>query len=296
MSLLSLILIVTVGTPDIEATQRAYSEWLDYTVESRGEVSEDLAAVWKAPKMAGRRFVLMQPKSKEEVYLRFVQVDALDGYVPMKTYGWSAIEILVQDPDGLAAKFAHPKSPFKVVGPPRPLGPNSPIRAMQAIGPGNEVLYLTRVPPDFRGGPAKTPIDRPFIMVVGGPDQPAARSFYKDLFGVESSDPVMARITVLNKAHGLDVETTHPISIVRLSEKYSIEIDSYPSTAMEREVRPGEIPAAVSIVSMVVPSLENLKAPTLAPPRKIAEAPYAGRRVAVVRGGATELIELVEEK
>src|SRR5690606_6641632 len=119
--------------------------------------------------MAGRRFVLMQPKSKEEVYLRFVQVDALDGYVPMKTYGWSAIEILVQDPDGLAAKFAHPKSPFKVVGPPRPLGPNSPIRAMQAIGPGNEVLYLTRVPPDFRGGPAKTPIDRPFIMVVGGP-------------------------------------------------------------------------------------------------------------------------------
>ena len=90
MSLLSLILIVTVGTPDVEATQRAYSQWLDYTVESRGEVSEELAAMWHAPKMAGRDFVLMQPKSKEEIYLRFVQVDALDGYVPMKTFGWKS--------------------------------------------------------------------------------------------------------------------------------------------------------------------------------------------------------------
>lgn len=296
MSLLSLILIVTVGTPDVEATQRAYSEWLDYSVESRGEVSEDLAAVWNAPKMAGRQFVLMQPKSKEEVYLRFVQVDALEGYVPMKTFGWNAIEILVQDPDDLAAKFAQRESPFKVVGPPRPLGPNSPIRAMQAIGPANEVLYLTRVPPDFRGGPAKTRVDRPFIMVVGGPDQQAARNFYKDVFGVDSSDPVMARITVLNKAHGFNVETTHPISLVRLSQKYSIEIDRYPPGAIERNVRPGEIPAAISIVSMVVPSLDKLNKPMLAPPRKIADAPYTGRRVAVVRGGAGELFELVENE
>ncbi|MFO7305433.1 MAG: hypothetical protein C0P74_007945 [Gammaproteobacteria bacterium] len=295
MSLLSLILIVTVGAPDIEAMQRAYSEWLDYTVESRGHVSQELAEAWNAPKMAGRAFVLMQPKSKEPVYLRFVQVDALDGYVPMKTYGWNAIEILVQDPDGLAAKFERPGSPFKVVGPPRPLGPNSPIRAMQAVGPANEVLYLTRVPPDFRGGPAKTPVDRPFIMIVGGPDQQAVRNFYKDLFGVETSDPVMARITVLNKAHGLDVETTHPISLARLSDRFSIEIDRYPPTATEREVRPGEIPSAISIVSVVVPSLDDLKVPTLTPARKITEKPYAGRRVAVIRGAAGELIELVEE-
>lgn len=296
MSLLSLILIVTIGTPDIEATQRAYSQWLDYTVESRGEVSNELAAVWNAPKMAGRDFVLMQPKSKEEIYLRFVQVDALDGYVPMKTFGWNAIELLVQDPDDLAAKFAKPGSPFKIVGPPRPLGPNSPVRAMQVIGPGNETLYLSRVPPDFRGGAAKTSVDRPFILIVGGPKQQAIRDFYKSVLDIDSSDPVMARMTVLNKAHGLDVETTHPLSIARLSPKYAIEIDGYPSTATEREVRPGEIPAAIAMASMTIMSLDNLKTPLLAPARKIAGKPYAGRRAAVVRGGAGELIEFIEEQ
>jgi len=296
MSLLSLILIVTVGTPDVEATQRAYSQGLDYTVESRGEVSKDLAAVWNAPKMAGRDFVLMQPKSKEDIYLRFVQVDAIDGYVPMKTFGWNAIEILVQDPDSLAAKFAKPDSPFKIIGPPRPLGPNSPIRAMQVIGPANETLYLSRVPPDFRSGTAKTPVDRPFIMIVGGPKQQDIRDFYSNVLGIDSSDPVMARMTVLNKAHGLDVETTHPLSVARLSAKYSVEIDGYPPSAIEREVRPGEIPAAISMVSLVVKSIDDLKAPLLAPAKNIADKPYAGRRVGVVRGGAGELIEFIEDK
>ena len=296
MSLLSLILIVTVGTPDVEAAQRAYSQWLDYTLESRGEVSNDLAAVWNAPKMAGRDFVLMQPKSKEEIYLRFVQVDALDGYVPMKTFGWNAIELLVQDPDDLAAKFVKAGSPFKIVGPPRPLGPSSPVRAMQVIGPGNETLYLSRVPPDHRGGPAKTPVDRPFILIVGGPQQQAIRDFYKNVLSIDSSAPVMARMTVLNKAHGLDIETTHPLSIARLSPKYAIEIDGYPSTAAEREVRPGEIPAAIAMASIVIKSIDELKAPLVAPAKKVADKPYAGRRAAVVRGGAGELIEFIEEQ
>lgn len=297
LSLVSLILIITVGTPDVDATQRAYSQWLDYTVESRGEVSPELATMWNTPKMAGRNYVLMQPKSKENIYLRFVQVDALDGYVPMKTFGWNAIELLVQDPDDLAAKFtAAADSPFRIVGPPRPLGPNSPIRAMQVIGPGNETLYLSRVPADFRGGPATTPVDRPFIMITGGPNIDAIRGFYKNVLGVDSSEPVMARMTVLNKAHGLDVETTHPLAMARLSPKYAIEIDGYPPTAIERTVRPGELPAAISMVSMMVKSLDDVKAPLLAPATRIADKPYSGRRAAVVRGGAGELIELIEEK
>lgn len=296
MSLASLILIVTVGTPDVEATQRAYSQWLDYTVEMRGEVSNDLAAVWNAPRMAGRDFVLMQPKSKEQIYLRFVQIDALDGYVPMKTFGWNAIEMLVQDPDGLAARFSSADSPFKIVGPPRPLGPGSPIRAMQVIGPANETLYLSRVPADFRGGPAKTPVDRPFILIAGGPKLQAIRDFYKNVLDIDTRDPVMARMTVLNKAHGLDVETTHPLSMARLSEKYAIEIDGYPPTAIEREVRPGEIPAAISMVSILTRSIDELKVPPLAPAKKVPDKPYAGRRAAVVRGGAGELIEFIEEK
>jgi hypothetical protein len=212
----------------------------------------------------------------------------------MKTFGWNAIEILVQDPDALAAKFAQPGAPFEIIGPPRPLGPNSPIRAMQVIGPAQETLYLTRVPDDFRGGPAQTFVDRPFIMIVGGPDQQAIRNFYADVFKLDTTEPVKTRMTVLNKAHGLDIETLHPYSIATFSEKYAVEIDGYPPTAIEREVRAGELPAAISMVTVALQSLDSLKTPFLAPPRKLAEKPYAGRRVAVTKGAAGELYELVE--
>ena len=53
---------------------------------------------------------------------------------------------------------------------------------------------------------------------------------------------------------------------------------------------------AIAMASMTIMSLDNLKTPLLAPARKIADKPYVGRRAAVVRGGAGELIELIEEK
>ena len=93
----------------------------------------------------------MQPESGAGVFLRFVQAAPVAGYGPMKTFGWNATEILVQDPDALAEQLAD--SPFKIVGSPMNLSSNENIRAMQVVGPANEVLYLTRIPP---GGAAPT--------------------------------------------------------------------------------------------------------------------------------------------
>ena len=104
----------------------------------------------------------------------------------------------------------------------------------------------------------------------------------------------MARMTVLNKANGLDIETTHPISSARIPGGVSIEIDGYPATATPRPTRKGELPPAIAMVGFEIDSLDHLKVPFLAKPRAIAGKPYSGRRVAVVRGGAGELIELIE--
>src|SRR5689334_14749032 len=119
--MLQLILIITLGVPDVGAMESAYSQWLGYTVEAHAKVDKDLASVWAAPAMTGRPYVLMQPESKGKIYLRFVQVDAAAGYVPMKTFGWNAIEIMVKDPDELAQRLAKPGSPFEIIGQPRPL-------------------------------------------------------------------------------------------------------------------------------------------------------------------------------
>jgi catechol 2,3-dioxygenase-like lactoylglutathione lyase family enzyme len=293
---LKLILIITLGVPDVSVTEQAYTQWLSYEVAERGAVGRDLAGAWNAPRMAGHKYSLLKPQSKANIYLRFVQVNAVDGYVPMKTFGWNAIEMLVQDPDLLAEKLGQPGSPFQIVGVPRSLGPNSPIRAMQVVGPAKEVLYLTRIPPGSSNGmgSATTPVDRPFIMIVGGPDLEQMRSFYAQKLGLNVSGSATARMTVLNKAHGLDIETTHPLSMARVSPQYSLEIDGYPPSATARPVRRGELPPAVAMVGFEVDSLDHADLPLLARPRIIKASPYLGRRIAVTRGAGGELIELIE--
>ncbi|MEO7775150.1 MAG: hypothetical protein ABIT36_02480 [Steroidobacteraceae bacterium] len=294
--MLKLILIITLGVPDVSEMERAYTQWLGYTVEAQGEVDKDLARAWDAPKMAGRKYALMRPESKANIYLRFVQVKPAEGYVPMKTFGWNAIEMLAQDLDKLNTRLGQPDSPFKIVGVPRPLGPNSPISAMQVVGPAKEVLYLTHIPPnpDRPNGSAKTLVDRPFILIVSSPELESHREFWGTAMGAQVGGVTRGRLTVLNKAQGLDIETTHPYSVARVSPEYSIEIDGYPPGSLVRPVRKGELPPAMAMVGFEVESLDQVKVPLLAPARAIKSAPYNGRRVGVVRGKGGELIELIE--
>lgn len=292
--MLQLILMITIGVPNPGLMGQAYSHWLNYKVVDRGEVSTRLATVWGAPAMAHQEYVTLQPASGAKIYLRFVRVDPVPGYVPMRTTGWNAIESFVQNPDGLARRLSAVGSPFKIEGQPRPLGPNSLIRAMQVRGPGQEILYLTHVP-NAAGQPphATTYVDRPFVMVVGGTNLDAMRQFYHDLGATTDDRTMQARITVLNKAFGLDINTTHPITMARVSPQYSIEIDGYPAQAKARATSPNELPPGIAMVSFKVDSLAHLKLRPAAAPRAVPQFPYQGRRVAVIRGPAGELVELV---
>lgn len=295
-----LIVVITYAAPDLSLIEQAYSESLNYRVVDRGAVVEEMASAWGAPRMAGRDFVLMQPESNADFYLRFVQSDAIDGYAAMKTFGWNATEILVQDPDELAKQFRGNDSKFRIVGEPRPLSATSPIRAMQVVGPAEEVVYLTRIPPpDAEGGNpdragATTWVDRPFIVILGGPDLDAMRNFYKEQFGFQVSDGGMARMTVLNKAHGFDIERTHPIAMARISPEFAIEIDGYPETATTRAHRYEELPPSMAMIGFEVSSLEPFRSQLLGPAQSQAAKPYGGRKIGVIRGPADELIELIE--
>ncbi len=293
--MLKLILIITIGAPNLSLMEQAYTEHLNYSVVARGQVSSELAQAWDTSRMVGRDYMLMQPESKARIYLRFVEVASVDGYGAMKTFGWNATEILVQDPDALAEVLRGPNSPFRIIGEPRPLSATSNVRAMQVVGPAQEVVYLTRIPPSDSAaslGSAQTYVDRPFIVILGGPDMAAMRQFYQEVFGVSVSEIRPARMTVLNKAHGFDIEQTHPLAMARVSPQYGIEIDGYPETATIRAHRYAELPPAMAMVSFEIASLEDL--PLTAPPRIIEQFPYNGRKVGVMHGAAGELIELIE--
>jgi hypothetical protein len=142
---------------------------------------------------------------------------------------------------------------------------------------------------------ARTPVDRPFILVLGNRDLLATRSFLDSTFGLGSGSPVSARMTVLNESFGLDIETTHPLAIARLSPQYAIELDQYPEQAQERAHARGELPPSMSMVTFETASLEPLKDKLLAAPRSIKQSPYNGRRTGTLQGPSGELIELIED-
>lgn len=293
--MLELIAIVTLVAPELDATVAAYRDDLGYRPVANGSIEQDLATLWARPRMTGRRYAVMQPASEEPVYLRIVQGEAVPGYAAMRTFGWNANEILVQDPDDLAVALAD--SAFEIVGPPRNLSSSDAIRAMQVKGPAEEIVYLTRITPGASGfelGTALSRVDRTFIVVVGGPDIEALRTFYSEVLGLPVSPAQDVRMSVMSNANGLDPETLHPLAIAQLPSRFLIELDQYPREATTRPVRYQELPPGMAMVTFTVASLEPFGEHLIAPPRPVGTLPYNGSRVGLLEGPAGELIELIE--
>jgi len=287
--MLKSIIIVTISVLNLGTVETAYQEHLDYQTVERGVLGEEVAAVWDAPAMIGSNYLLMQPSSKEIVYLRFIENSATEGHEPMTTFGWNATELLVKDPDALAEKLTD--TAFRMIGPPKDLwqAPNAP-RAMQVKGPGNEVLYLTRnLDFEFSGY-----VDRVFIMVVGGPSMDAFSDFYGSKLGLKVGEATPFQITVISNAQGLPADTTYPLAVARLSDRFLIELDEYPATVGARPMTEGKLPPGVAMVSFTVDDLDALTVGLRAAPGNISGHPYRGRRSAVTVGPAGEWIELIE--
>ncbi len=294
--MLKFIATVTVLVNQLSAVEAPYRDELGYQPVHRGVIAEEQAALWAAPAMVGRPFLIMQPASGSPVYLRFIEDPAATPPEAGTTFGWNAIENLVQDPDAVANQFAG--TVFNVVGPPKDLwqAPDAP-RAMQAIGPARELLYFTRVIPSgfpIPMTPAASPIDRVFIMVVGGPSMASLQDFYGKQLGLPVDKPSNWQITVLSKALGLPMTTTYPLAVAPMPRNFLVELDEYPSKAVPRLVRPGSLPAGPAMVTFGVDDLDDFHLRWRAPPTRIPEFPYNGQEAAVVVGPAGEWVELIE--
>lgn len=294
------IKIATVGTADVDKTKALYSEWLDYQVVEEGVISDQLATSWGTPALTGRPYTLMQGESGDDVYLRAIEVKQPEGYKAMTTYGWNAIEIIVEDPDAIYNKLMD--SPFQHVGGPANLGGGmSSIRAVQFKGLSEEIFYFTTETGDRSKSSLLTPradIDRPFIMVVAGPDARELTDFYSSTFGAREVFFIETPINVVSSAQGMPSDHLYPMGFIRLGEfSNSIEIDGYPESTGPRQTAEGDLPPGVSITSFTVSDL-SLIDPSLfvSVPANPAGKAYQGNRTATIIGPAGELIELIEEK
>ena len=290
-SRLKRIKMATLGAPDIAKTEAWYGEWLDYGVGERGLVSADLAQSWGAPASKGRRFSLLGPASGEDVYLRAVEIDPVPGFKTLTTWGWAAVEITVSDVDVVMKKLEG--SPFKVLGLPRELTSSSPIRAMQVLGPADEVVYLTGNIGDRAASnhpEPKTLIDRIFIMVLAGPDRAALKQFYIDRFKLGDQGDLVFPVGVLSDAQGLPADHNYELSVLVTSERGNkLELDQYEPQFSARPVITGQLPPGVAMTTFEADSLEDLNVEFIAPPMPL----YDGYVAATFIGPAGERTELV---
>ncbi len=289
---------ITFAVQDVSRSEAGFRDWLGYRVVESGHLPGELSATWNAPQAVGRRFVLMEPESGEPVFLRLIEAPEVEGWAPLRTFGWNAAELHVQDVWGFAKRLTD--SPFRIINGPRDLLNNGAVIAMQARGPAGELLYLTEL--NGKGmwrtyGKALSPVGRAFIAVLGASDHAASMAFYQRQCR-RLYDRGQFPIRVLAHAYGLDPESAKfNMASAVMKEPFRIEIDDYPDAAAPRPMSDGDIPPGMSIVTVRVDSIENcgleLRAQVSAAPELL---PYGGGRVGLAVGPSGEWLELVEPR
>lgn len=295
-SLLRNIRMVTISSEDPEKAAQRYIDNIGYTRVESGTVPAPLALRWDAPAMAGRPYVILQSPDGEQSFLRFVSARTPVDYRALTTSGWNAAEFLVQNPYTVHEGLNDPA--FTHIGGPAPLGVAASIHAVQYRGPDQEVLYFTA---DLGDNPISTLartthfVGRSFIVVLAGASIEELSAFYQSIFAVPEVYRTRTPIALIAKAQDLPSSHTYDLALLRLADfSHSIELDGYPS-APRRTSLQGELPPGISAVSFCVEAFSDaLRANLRETPVKIQSLAYSDGRVAVMKGPAGELIELVE--
>ncbi len=297
---MKLMRAATLSVADLDRSIALYTEWLDYQLEERGRLDEDLAASWGCPRSAGRDVAVLRPASGHDIFLRFVETEPHPDYVPLQTFGWAAVEICVQDV--LEANERMLKSPFKIIGPPREIEGLDAIYPMQIQGPDGEIVYLTQIRDDlpaFDLPRAEAPIDRLFILVMACSDMNASLDWLEAFVGFSVGRRRMDIVyTMLAKAFGLPEDDLHTISTMVHDRDVFLELDQLPPQGHKRPGRPGELPQGVAIGTFAHPDFAALDKRCsdrwIVKPRKRRSIVYNKKRAGTLRAPDGTLIEVVE--
>jgi hypothetical protein len=280
-------LAATLVTPDFNGTVRAWCEFLRQRIQAHDHLSLKHARQWGVSELAGAPMCWLVNELGER-WLRIIGLPDAEVVDPFAHKGWMSLEISVQDVDSLYPVLKD--SPFRIIGEPANLDVSDDIRAMQVIGPAGEVLYLTEVKaevPPFELPFARCAVDRLFIPVMLADDREAALGVYESFPGTEGLR-FDTKITVINRARGLDIETKHPVSTIQLRGKNLIEIDQLDDLS-ERPLQHGLLPAGIAMITFGMDRF-----PAELEDRLVSRADPATVNAGLVRGAGGELIELIE--
>ena len=187
---MKLMRAATLSVADLDRSVDLYTQWLDYSVEERGKIDNGLAASWGCPAAEGRRSAVLRPASGRDIFIRVVENEPHPAFVPLRSFGWAAIEICVRDVLQVNERMLN--SPFEIIGPPREIEGLDAIYPMQVKGPDGEIVYFTQIRDDlpaFDLPRAEAPIDRLFILVLACSEMNASLDWLEEHLGFAVGTP-----------------------------------------------------------------------------------------------------------
>jgi hypothetical protein len=279
--------MASICTPSLEHSIKAWQGSLHHRPHSTGRIDAARAASLGAPSLAGAAYTLMA-NELDEPWLELIESPAAAVLDPFTHCGWFSLEISVKNVDALRTTLDE--SAFRVIGEPANLEVSDSIRAMQVIGPAGEVLYLTEIKapvPPFDLPFARCTVDRLFIPVLLTSDRDASAAIYEQLNGLPGMK-FETKITVINRARGLEITQQHPVSTQQLAGSNLIEIDQLDGLSA-RTASNESFPAGILAITFAVNQI-----PASLAPQTMNDGPFAGRKYACMLGAAGERIELIE--
>lgn len=292
---MKLLRAATVTVSDLDRTIGLYSDYFDYAVAERGTVDEALAASWQTPNTAGCAYVVMQPSSGAEIYVRFIEQPPVNGFKALRSYGWNAIEICVQDVMAVNARMLD--SPFEIIGPPNKIPGLDAIHPMQVKGPDEEIVYLTQINddlPEYNLPRAASLIDKLFILVIGCSDMDRSAAWMQTACGLGFGREMEIPYTMIAKAYGTPLDELHRICTLIHDCDVFLELDQYPDEAVRRQRHEGMLVPGCAIGTLFHPDFDTLPGPWLTEPTVRDGEIYKGRRVGVLKDPDGTLVEMVE--
>lgn len=299
------ILCGTISVGYLDRSIALYRDFLSHDLVETGQIDSELAQAWGAENLIGARYALIQPQggeksrkqSREQSFIRLLEQPQSSDHQPAKSLGWNAFEITVKDVFALADHLQG--SDFQIVGPPKLVDGFTSFIPMQVYGPDGEVLFLNQVnhsDEDCDLPISKSPVGEIFIVVVASPDREISANEHAKILGLDRAATHELRYSLINRAFELPEETKHQISMVQNGRMPFGQIDQYPEGAEFREQQQGWLPAGNSMVSVLVDSIDKLPIAEVAvgPSIQPKTGLYRGRKTQLIRGSASELIELIE--
>jgi predicted enzyme related to lactoylglutathione lyase len=186
--------------------------------------------------------------------VRFIESTTYQNPLPLRTFGWSALEICVDDVHKYVAQAVA--AGFKVLNEAVPLSGTAkplPLIAAQLAGINGEVVYITQIlseVPNFELPDVSKESGSIFICVLGASDLEKSREVLESNFEVRRASDREVAIRVINRVYEKPLETLHRLSSLQLAGRNAIEIDQLPIEAGQREVAPNNLPPGISVVTV----------------------------------------------